>query len=859
MLQKFKSYIGFYLILLTLFLSGIIIGCLEPSEKIQEEDKFAPNDYFFLQRAFPDASIDLVAYNDALIAAKESLASRSGEDTFDKEWRTEGPGNLGARVNTIAVHPDNEDIIFAGYSGGGVFRTMDGGKHWAPIFDEQLFLAIGDIVFDPNDANTIYVGTGDPNISGFPFLGDGLYKSTDLGNSWTYLGLAEQRIIAKILIHPDDSDIIYVATMGLPFEPNADRGLYKTTDGGQTWQQILFLGEATGVIDVVFDNESPTTLFAAGWDRLRNNQVSKTSGEGAKIYRSIDGGLNWELLSNGLPFGAQSRIGLATAADGIMAVYTDTQHRFRGLYKTTDDGDSWQAIATDEEANGFSPSIFGNFGWYFSKVRVHPENPADITVLGVIAYRTVDGGQNWRPIRGDSEVSVHADAHDLVYTASGKMILGTDGGMYSFDQKGVVFEDIENIPATQIYRVAYNPHAPQDYFMGSQDNGLARGNATSINGWERFKWGGDGFQMAFHPDDPAIFYVESQRGGIGVTLDGGENYLNGKVGIDPNDRRNWDQPYFISTHNPDILFTGTHRVYKSQNGAIPNWEVISPDLTDGPKRPISDFLNQSISTLDQSPINPDVLYAATTDGNIWRTTTGGDTWLQLSGLPKRYFTEVVTSSTNPNTVFATVSGYKDNDNTPHIFKSEDDGDTWYAIEGNLPPLAINALKIIPNQEDKIMFVGTDGGVYGSMDGGVSWERVGTNMPIIAVYDLEWNEAENRLIAGTFARSVLSYSLEGIVSNTISSVSFEEKDTRRLEVFPNPVRDKMTVSFLNDTPDKLVQLSIYSIKGQLLKTVSRRAIRENNWQVEATNLPRGIYFLTVKGQNFLISREFLVLE
>ena len=855
----------FPIVLLLTFLSGGLLLFLQRQgleTKVVEdttdyvnaklEEKYVPSDQFFLQRSFPDASFDLKTYTEALQLAKSAATSRNNNN-FTKDWQTEGPGNLGARVNTIAVHPTNDQIIFAGYSGGGVFRTMDGGNTWKPIFDQQLFLAIGDIVFDPQDANTLYVGTGDPNVSGFPFLGDGVYKSTNLGDTWNYIGLEELRIISKIIIDPTDSKTIYVAAMGLPFEPNTNKGLYKTTDGGATWNQILFLGGITGVIDVVFDQNDPTILYAAGWDRLRNNQISETKGQGAKIYKSIDEGGNWKQLTGGLPLDDQSRIGLASTSDGVLAIYVDINHQFQGLYKTIDDGMNWDRLPTDTEDSGFNTGIFGGFGWYFAKIRVNPKNDNDISVLGVQAFRTTDGGNSWKLINNRSIIGVHSDVHDLVFTNTGKAIMGTDGGMYRFNENGEQWEDIENIPATQVYRVAYNPHVPDNYYAGTQDNGTAGGNAQNLNGWEKI-FGGDGFQMVFHPTNPNIFYAESQRGNIGVTLDGGETWQDAREGISSSDRKNWDTPYFLSTHNSNVLFTTTHKVYKSTEGPVPNWLAISPDLTNGE----TEHLQQTISTIHQSPVDANILYAGTTDGNIWRSLNEGNNWEQLTGLPERYFTEVVASRDVESTVFTTISGYKDNDNTPHIFKSTDYGDTWESIAGNLPPLAINSLQVIPSYDDQILFVGTDGGVYGTVDGGFIWERVGKNMPIIATYDLEWNSGENTLVAGTFARSVMSYDLDGIVEgDNLSSVEkIQAPVDNQLIIYPNPVSTDLTLEFLNTKPSRAVAIAIYSMDGKLMKEAVQRTDRKVVWTVNVNDFPAGTYLVQVRGELFSFTEQFL---
>ena len=684
------------------------------------------------------------------------------------------------------------------------------------------------------------------------FLGDGLYKSTNLGETWQYLGLQDQRILSKILVHPTNNQILYVGAMGLPFEPNNNKGLYKSIDGGQTWEQILFLGGITGVIDVVFDPKNPETLYAAGWDRLRNNQISETSGQGAKIYKSIDGGISWVQLSGGLPLDDQSRIGLATTSDAVLAVYVDVNHQFQGLYKTTDEGASWETVSTDQQANGFDPFIFGGFGWYFAKVRVNPQNDNDITVLGVRAYRTLDGGKNWARINNLSTIGVHSDVHDLVFTPAGKLILGTDGGMYQANEDGTNWIDFENIPTTQVYRLAFNPHEPQNYYAGTQDNGTAGGNYQIFNDWERIM-GGDGFQMAFHPNEPNIFYAESQRGNINVTMDGGKTWENATEGIAQGDRRNWDMPYFISVHDPNVLFTGTQRFYRSSNGPVPLWEAISPDLTNGP----TDNLRQTISAVHQSPINPDILLAGTTDGNFWRTIDGGASWEKMSGLPTRYITEVVASADFENTVYATISGYRDNENTAHIFRSNNLGETWESIAGNLPPLAINSFQLIPNKEDNILFVGTDGGVYGTLDGGANWERVGVNFPIVAVYDLEYNPTENTLAAGTFARSVMSYSLEGIIEGeNLSSVNNRTLEGNQLTIYPNPVSADLNLEFQNNRSNKAVQITIYDTNGRLIKQAKQQTAPSVNWRVNVQDLPSGTYLVQVEGEYFVFTEQFV---
>ena len=281
------------------------------AEKVYHQ-KHEPYDYFFLQRSYPDETFDIIAYEKAIkkVSKNISLLKNSSPKNINSSWTIEGPGNIGGRINVVITHPDSSNIMYIGNANGGVFKTIDGGNSWVPVFDEFSFLAIGAIALDPINPDIVYVGTGDPNISGYPFIGDGIYKSIDGGANWTHIGLTEQRIISRIVINPDSPNIIYAAAMGLPFERNNDRGLYRTTDGGDTWEQILFISDEAGIIDLVMDPYNSQVLYAAGWNRIRNNSESVVYGQAAKIYKTNDGGDTWDTLSNGLPTEDMSRIGL---------------------------------------------------------------------------------------------------------------------------------------------------------------------------------------------------------------------------------------------------------------------------------------------------------------------------------------------------------------------------------------------------------------------------------------------------------------------------------------------------------------------------------------------------------------------
>ncbi len=824
--------------------------------------KYEPDEYFSLVRSYPDATFSTKAYLQGLKQAQTAVSLRSEFQGFRENWVVRGPGNLGARINTIAVNPENENIIFAGFARGGAWRTRDGGQHWEPIFDEQLFPAIGDIEIDPSNPNIIYIGTGDPNISAHPGIGDGLYRSTNGGDTWTLLGLEEQRIISRVLVSPQDPSLIYVAAMGLPFERNAQRGLYRSTNGGQSWEQILFISEQAGVIDLVMHPENPDILYASGWDRVRNNQESLITGNGARVYKTTDGGDTWQMMENGLPQEEIGRVGLAIAPSNpevVYALYVGNDSQLHDVYRSQDGGQSWLPVVNFTGTDGLPDNVLGGFGWYFGKIRVNPQDENDFFVLGVDLWRTRDGGQAWERFSPPwFTYQVHADKHDLVYTPSGAILLATDGGLYRTDNDGASWQDIENIPTTQFYRVAYNPHQPDNYYGGAQDNGTSGGPSLEVE-WPRI-FGGDGFQPAFRSDKPNVFYAETQRGGIVVSQDGGQSFQSATNGIINSDRKDWDMPYLISPHNPDVLYTGTFRVYRSTQGVVPFWQSISGDLTDGL---VLNPRYHTITTIDESPLLEGLLYVGTVDANLWRTDDGGENWIDIkTGLPERYITSVKASPDLEDYVYVTHSGYKDNDFIPRVHRSTNRGESWEDISGNLPNLAINDVFIIPGHQDSVLFVATDGGVYGSMNAGQRWERLGMDMPYVQVYDLAWNEAKNELVAGTFARSIMSYALDSLfvtepMDTTVTSTRpIVQAGPQFLKAFPSPATDWVQLEFQNIEPGRAYDIAVLSQEGRLL--LNRRGDLQGRVEerLDVSRLPAGIYTVKVRMKHALRTARFV---
>lgn len=810
----------------------------------KENAALSPSELLFHLRNYPDQSIDLKAYSRALQQARSNMALKTLPG-FDAAWTVRGPGNIGARINTVAVHPVDENIMYAGFAVGGLFKTTNGGNTWTPVFDEQPFLAIGCVTLDPQNPNVVYVGTGDPNISAYPFIGDGVYKSVNAGQSWEKLGLTDQRIISKIAVNPQNNNIIYAACMGLPFERNDDRGLYRSTDGGQNWQQVLFVSNQAGIIDLVMDPSNPDVLYAASWDRIRNNMESTVAGPNAKIYKTTDGGSNWVHLQNGLPSGNIGRIGLAISPSNpqiIYAEYVGLDRQLYNIYKTNNGGQSWTPTMQEADVPDLLPGALGGFGWYFGKIRVSPFDPDDIFVLGVDLWRSTDGGLSWFEASPPWwEYSVHADKHDLVITPTGDIILATDGGLYKSEDNSATWQDIENIPGNQVYRVAVNPFEPNWCYGGLQDNGSSGGPDLETE-WLRI-YGGDGFQMAFRPDNPGVVYAEIQNGDINVSLDGGNSWESATEGIPGGDRRHWDAPYFISSHNPDVLYTGTFRMYRSDAGAVPQWNMISDDLTDGI---VFSASFHTISAIAESPVEEGLLYTGTTDGNVWRSDDTGQTWVNIQdGLPDRYVSSVKGSPNNDNTIFVTHTGYKSNDFVAHIHRSDDRGATWTPVAGNLPEFAVNDILVLPGYQDTVLFVATDGGVYGSTNAGVYWERLGVGMPIVPVFHLAWNEARNELVAGTHGRSIMTFPLDSIEFEPVTSVRNpigNAADSPFL-VFPSPAHSEFGISCKTQIDKADVQ--IFDGNGKLVWKKDNFDLKYSFNKININNWSTGVYFIIIK--------------
>ena len=792
-----------------------------------------------IERAYPDDQPDVEAYMAAKEKVYADINNKDKSSGFDLEWQTEGPSNLGGRVTCITINPENDDIIYMGFGTGGAYKTIDGGDTWFPIFDNFPFLSVGGITIDSENTDIIYLGTGDPVISSIPHLGNGLYKSLDAGETWTKSGLDAQRIISKVEIDPTNPNKIFATSQGLPFTANNSRGIYLSEDAGSTWEVVYNFSDTTGFTDITINPSNPNIIHAAAWDRTRSNKLNNVVGEGSGIHLSQDGGKTWTKNIPGLSQGLQCKAGVTVCnsqPEIVYVVYIDENRELEGLYKSVDFGLTFESIDHD-----LDPGVMNGFGWYFGKISVNPNNPDHLFLHSVRLYESRDGGRTWD--LGATIGFVHADMHGLQF--SGDFIfLATDGGAYKrhIDDDLNGWEDFEDIPVSLFYRVAYNPHKPDLYYGGMQDNGTSAGNFSDM-AWPRL-FGGDGFQAVFNPNDPNHYFYETQNGGLNVTVNDGFNFDFGAIGINDG-RKAWDMQYIMSPHDENIMYTATDRVYRTTNSYEPVWSSISESLT---KDVLVGNRSPNATSISESPIDQGVLYVSFNEGSVYMSPSGGDEWINITeGLPERFVSSIKASPDQPASAYVTFSGFKDDDNTAYVFKTENYGDTWEDITSDLPNIAVNDILIIPNTNDELMFIASDVGVYGSEDGGTTWSRVGSNMPMVIVYDLEFNPVTQTLMAATFGKSIMSFPLDEQLGS--SSTSVVQNST--ITIAPSPASSY--ISILDNDLGENLSYELVDITG---KALTNRVPLSSGSVIDVTNVQAGLNYIRLFHKDKIVIRSFI---
>lgn len=750
-------------------------GCQPESSPVEHEEAYEeePSDWLFRQRAYP-TGINHKVYKRGVQAHQRAIAEQLTRSSQTAAWNFEGPMNIGGRISALDVHPGFPDTIWIGAASGGVFRSYDQGDTFEPVFDDQISLSIGDLDIAPSDPSIIYVGTGEANAGGgsIAYDGVGLYKSSDGGANFESIGLEESGSIGRLEVHPQDPDRVYVAAMGRLYGENTERGVYRTEDGGASWEQVLYINDSTGIIDLVLHPQNPDTIYAAAWERVRTPGYYRYGGLSSGIYRSYDGGDTWDHLTNGLPGGATGRIGLALSPANPQIIYAqliDTIGFLQAVYRSDDGGDNWYNAGTSG-VNG------PDFMWWFGRLFPHPHLPETVFLPSLRLYRTDNGGGSWANITSNT---VHVDQHDLYIDPNNPdyMVLGNDGGLYISEDDGETWTHKPSLPITQFYTCDIDNLNPDRRFGGTQDNGTIRTTNAGLDNWGLI-WSGDGFRCLVDPTNSDFVYLESQRGRLRRSIAGGMPSFAALNGIISGDRRNWSTPVALNPLNPSSLYYGTYRLYKSTNRAI-FWNILSGNLT-GPEEP-GNLVYGTLTDIAISAVDTNIIYVGTDNGFVQKSTDGGLTFEDVSGsLPDRWVTRVATSPVDSLVAYVTFSGYRFDEYLPHVFKTEDGGQTWEDISSGLPEVPVNEIIVDPDHPERL-YLGNDVGVYISYNDGLIWAPLGTGLPPVVIGDLSLHLPTRTLYAGTYGRSMYSINLEdlpqqgGVISGGIRTAFGDTTD------------------------------------------------------------------------------------
>ncbi|MFT5943440.1 MAG: photosystem II stability/assembly factor-like uncharacterized protein [Sediminicola sp.] len=701
--------------------------------------------------------------------AQESQTNNGKEIFGDITARHIGPALMSGRINDIEVHPSNSRIIYAGTAGGGVWKSNDAGMTFNPIFDEYC-QSIGAVTLDPNDPdNTIYVGTGETWTRNSVSIGDGLYKSIDGGTNWNKIGFKASERIASIIVNPENSNEIYVGVLGALWGDSEERGVYKSKDAGETWEKLLYINGKTGCADLTMDPSNPNILYASMWEFRRTGWSFESGGSNSALYKSVDGGANWKKIHNGFPEGNLGRLGIAVAPSKPNILYTVIEaekDEKKGLYRSDDAGESWKQLNNDF---GITVRPF-----YFSRIIVDPKDENVVVKGGLTGSISRDGGKTFKNLG-----NMHSDIHDFAFGIKDSDILyvGTDGGVYRSWNGGNTMEIVENLPLSQFYHVSVDNEEPYNVYGGLQDNGSWFGPSSSPGGVEARDWNsvgaGDGFRVLKHPSKK-IIYSEMQ-GAENVWRYDVERNLTKTIQPLPTKntlklRFNWNAPMAISEHQPDRFYMGSQYLHKSEDMGD-TWQIISPDLTtNDPKKQNQEDSgglskdnsgaenHTTIFTIAESPMDENIIWVGTDDGNVQVTQDGGKTWTNtvnnIIGLPKNTWCYHIEASTfEKGTAYAVFEGHTSGDMKPYTYRTTDFGKSWTSI---ITPDIEGLVRNI--QEDyvnpNLLFLGTEFGLYITMDGGTNWYKFTNNMPSVAVHFIDLHKKTNDLVLGTHGRGII---------------------------------------------------------------------------------------------------------
>lgn len=713
------------------------------------------------------------------------------------EWRLVGPDIRSGRCTDVAGITGNHLIMYAGFATGGLWKTEDDGKNWKPIFDKEATQSIGSFALAPSNPDIIYLGTGEANIFRASLPGIGMYKSTDGGNSFSHIGLENTGTIARVVIHPANTNIVYVAASGNEWSYNKDRGVYQTIDGGKTWKKILYKDEKTGCIDLVMDPSDPKTLYASMWNRVRKRWSDPVPEDGDHIYKTTDGGKTWKIINKGLPDTKMTgRVGIAISNSNpnVLYAFVDDHNKKRNpkpnefdsyerrvqkvvigaaIYRSNDKGETWEK---QSEIHDFF-RLSGTYGWVFGQIRVDPKNENEVYVFGTSRAKSVDGGKTWKQWNGTDKASdwIHGDNHALWFDQidPDRMILGNDGGVSRTYNGGERWKNFfDKIPTTQFYTVTYDMETPFNIFGAVQDEGTMSGNSFCTFGVHQDKtirhWmmapGGEGTQIQVDPTDKNIVFSSSFYGRL-MKSDMSKPDSTWSTRINMFDvgridslRGEWLAGTLMSKFSNKVIYHGLQHLYKSEDGGE-SWKMISPDLSYNDKSKMGDYpyliYHQAITSIAEGDM-PGFLCVGTDDGRVWLTTNDGKSWSEITGkLPKnKHVAKIFTSTTrNPPNLYLALNDRRQDNDSAYLYKLSGDGKTWNSISSNLPQSPVNVIVENPDDEN-ILFCGTDTGVYMSWNAGKSWMAINGNLPAsVSVNDMFLHPRDKKLVIGTYGRGV----------------------------------------------------------------------------------------------------------
>ena len=712
---------------------------------------------------------------------KQHLEMRQKSPHRSMAWKHIGPQLMSGRVTEIAKPIDQPFTFYVATASGGLWKTENEGTTWKPIFDDAPSGSVGAVSVDPSDSNTVWVGLGEANIFRSTMAGTGVYVSKDAGKSWNHVGLADTHHIARIVVHPQDPLTVYVAASGHEYTENEERGVFRTRDGGNTWERILYSDAMTGAIDLVMSPAEPDVLYAAMWRRIRKAWSDPLPGPGNGIFKSTDGGDTWQPLENGMPPAETTgRIGLAVSQSNPNVVYAlidsheiarkaeagekDAYGRprkdvIRGavVYRSDDAGGSWRQASENSRT---MQRLFSTYGWVFGQIRVDPSDENTVYALGVPLLKSTDGGKTYKALvsRG-----LHGDHHDLWIDPQNPnyLINGNDGGVNISYDAGKSWKDLDNLPVVQFYNVAVDNASPFNVYGSIQDNGSWQGPSNHRPGRnEEINWrrvpGGEASIMQVDPDNPDLFYSESFYGTLmRSNLESGKtDRIVPTVGEgEPRLRGQWLAPFQLSHHNSSVIYHGMQSVFRSLNRGE-DWTRISGDLTHNDPEKQGNVPFATITTLSESSKKFGLLYVGTDDGRVHVTRNSGEQWEEIvAGLPDRkWVSRIVASNFEEGTVYLALNGKRDNDFQIYVYRSTDYGKTWNDIGAGIPGGPANVIREDPYSKN-VLYVGTDTGVYVSLDQGLNWDVLGSGLPITFVHDITIQVRDKIMVIATHGRGI----------------------------------------------------------------------------------------------------------